>query len=98
MGIGEKLARQRILLGMSLDDMAATTGMSVRQLTAIEAGADSITSPTEMGRMLRLYARKLGVSLDVEQVCVDAGPGIAALNAPPPIPRFLLKPTAARAD
>ena len=98
MGIGEKLARQRILLGMSLDDMAATTGMSIRQLSAIEAGADTFASSTEMGRMLRLYARKLGVSLDVEHGRMNAGTDAPAVIAPPPIPRFLLKPTASRAD
>ena len=99
MGIGEKLARQRHLLGLSIEDIAATTGMSMRQVIAIESNANQFASPVEMSRMIRLYARKLGLAIDA-----DAMAGSGALNeaparvAPPPIPRFLLKQTATRPD
>ncbi|MFM7668962.1 MAG: helix-turn-helix domain-containing protein [Betaproteobacteria bacterium] len=50
MEIGEKLAMQRKQLALSVEDVAATTGMSVRQVLAIEAGAEQFASASEMSR------------------------------------------------
>jgi transcriptional regulator with XRE-family HTH domain len=99
MGIGEKLAQQRHLLGMSIEDIAATTGMSARQVVAIEANADQFAAPIEMSRMIRLYARKVGLVMDADLM----GPGRGRMAAPapvtpPPIPQFLLKQKASRAE
>jgi cytoskeletal protein RodZ len=99
MGIGEKLAQQRHLLGMSIEDIAATTGMSARQVVAIESNADQFAAPVEMSRMIRLYARKVGLSMDTD-LMGSARSRMAAPAAvtPPPIPQFLLKQKASRAD
>ena len=55
MEIGEKLANQRKQLGMSVEDIAATTGMSVRQVLAIEAGADQFAPAAEIARSTWAY-------------------------------------------
>ena len=68
MEIGEKLARQRKNLGLAVEDISSSTGMSVRQVLAIEAGAEQFASPAEMTRMIRLYARKLGVLVDTDNL------------------------------
>jgi len=99
MGIGEKLAQQRHLLGMSIEDIAATTGMSSRQVVAIESNADQFAAPVEMSRMIRLYARKVGLSMDADLMASARGQTEApVVIAPPPIPQFLLKQKASRAD
>ena len=99
MGIGEKLARQRRLLELSVEDIAASTGMSVRQVVAIESNAEPFASPAEMSRMLRLYARKMGVSVESDMAvpsltCPQAPVG----GTPSPIPHFLLKQPLTRAE
>jgi transcriptional regulator with XRE-family HTH domain len=98
MEIGEKLARQRKTLGLEVEDVSASTGMSVRQVLAIEAGAEQFASPAEMNRMIRLYARKLGVLVDTDTFGVAPRRLDPEVVTPPPIPRFLLKPEAGRAD
>lgn len=92
MGIGEKLARQRDALGLAIENIAAATGMSERQVRAIEASADQFAAPVEMERMIRLYARKVGLAIEAEHTAA-ATPGVEpqASAALPPIPRFLLK-------
>ncbi len=99
MSIGEKLAQQRHTLGMSIEDIAATTGMSSRQVVAIEANADQFASPPEMTRMIRLYARKVGLAMDADLLpSVHGRTEEPAVVPPPPIPQFLLKQKASRAD
>lgn len=98
MEIGEKLARQRKTLGLEVEDVSASTGMSVRQVLAIEAGAEQFASPAEMNRMIRLYARKLGVLVDTDTFGVAPRRLDPEVVTPPPIPRFLLKPEAGRVD
>ena len=98
MEIGEKLANQRKLLGMSVEDIAATTGMSVRQVLAIEAGADQFASAAEMSRMIRLYARKLGMLVEPDPAALAARRLDPEVVTPLPIPRFLLKHEAIRPE
>lgn len=99
MGIGETLARQRELQGLTVEDIAASTGMSARQVVAIEAGALQFASAAEANRMVRLYARKLGVMVDTDDAGAASDDGSAAVPATPvAIPRFLLKPSAACED
>lgn len=98
MSIGEKLARRRHALGMSIDDIAAMTGMSVRQVTAIESNAEQLASPAELTRMIRLYARKVGLSSGADGLVAKPRSEARSGVTPPPIPRFLLKPTSAHAE
>ena len=95
MDIGEALASQRRQLGLAIEDIAATTGMSPRQVVAIEALSMGPVPTADMQRMLRLYARKVGLAAEIEQ-CID---GKVRSAEPPPateatIPRFLLKQAA----
>jgi transcriptional regulator with XRE-family HTH domain len=98
MEIGEKLAIQRKQMALSVEDVAATTGMSVRQVLAIEAGAEQFASASEMSRMIKLYARKLGLLIEPDAISLASRRLDSELVAPPPIPRFLLKPEAGHAD
>jgi len=99
MGIGEKLARQRRVQGLSVEHIAASTGMSVRQVVAIESNAEHFAAPAEMGRMLRLYARKMGMSVESDMAAASpAFPQAPVVGTPSPIPHFLLKQPLTRAD
>jgi len=98
MEIGEKLARQRKKLGLEVEDVSASTGMSVRQVIAIEAGAEQFASSAEMNRMIRLYARKLGVPVEADALGAAPRRLDPEIVAPPPIPQFLLKPETGHAD
>ena len=98
MEIGETLAKQRRQLGLAVEDIASSTGMSIRQVLAIESGAEQFASAAEMNRMGRLYARKLGILVEPEPTGLAArrlDPEVVTL---PPIPRFLLKHEASRPD
>ncbi len=98
MSIGEKLARRRHALGLSIDDIAATTGMSVRHVMAIESGAEQFAAPVDMSRMIRLYARKVGLSAGNEGLGMKSRSEVPAGLTPPPIPHFLLKPADSLAE
>jgi transcriptional regulator with XRE-family HTH domain len=98
MSIGEKLARRRHALGLSIDDIAATTGMSARHVSAIESSAEQFAAPVDMSRMIRLYARKVGLSVGAEGLGAKSRSEAPAGIAPPPIPHFLLKPAPSRAE
>ena len=98
MEIGEKLAKQRRQLGLSVEDIASATGMSVRQVLAIEAGAEQLASAAEMSRMIRLYARKLGILVEPDPGALASRRLDPAVVTPAPIPRFLLKQEASRPD
>ncbi len=98
MEIGERLSKQRRQQGLSVEDIAATTGMSVRQVLAIEAGAEQLASAAEMNRMIRLYARKLGMLVEPDPAALASRRLEPEVITPPPIPRFLLKHEAVRPD
>ncbi len=98
MEIGERLSKQRRQQGLSVEDIAATTGMSVRQVLAIESGAEQLASAAEMSRMIRLYARKLGMLVEPDPVALASRRLESEVMTPPPIPRFLLKHEAARPE
>ena len=89
---------RRRQLGLAVEDIAATTGMSVRQVLAIEAGAEQFASAAEMTRMIRLYARKLGVLVETDMANIASRRLDPEVITPPPIPRFLLKPEAGHPD
>ena len=98
MEIGEKLAKQRRQLGLAVEDIASSTAMSVRQVLAIESGAEQFASAAEMSRMIRLYARKLGMLVEPDPAALASRRLEPEVITPPPIPRFLLKHEAVRPD
>ena len=98
MEIGEKLAKQRKQLGLTVEDIASSTGMSVRQVLAIESGDEQIASAAEMSRMIRLYARKLGILVEPDPAALASRRLDPQVVTPPPIPHFLLKQEASRRD
>ena len=98
MEIGEKLARHRKQLGLAVEDIASSTGMSVRQVVAIESGAEQFASASEMSRMIRLYARKIGILVEPDPAMLASRRLDPEVVTPPPIPRFLLKQEASRPD
>ncbi len=98
MEIGEKLAKQRRQLGLAVEDIASSTGMSVRQVLAIESGADQFASASEMSRMIRLYARKLGILVEPDPAALASRRLDPEVVTPALIPRFLLKHEASRPD
>jgi cytoskeleton protein RodZ len=63
--IGQKLRRQREILGLSLDDIEAQTRLRAFYLNALEAGdLDSLPSPVQGRGMLKNYASFLGMDTD----------------------------------
>ncbi len=90
------MAKQRVSLGLSVDELSAISGMSPRQVMAVEAisGQESITPDTQ--RMLRLYARKVGlpdVMSNEPKPPVSANPTMLC-----PVPPFLLKQPSVTVD
>lgn len=101
MNIGQTLSSRRRALGLSIDDLASSTGMSPRQLRAIESLSTLPPESAELRRMLLLYARKTGLLPEVEHFLAGcahrAGP--SPVQAPEAsIPRFLLKQSLAGSD
>jgi cytoskeleton protein RodZ len=83
-GIGEVLRQERLRQGLTLDDIALRTKISVRSLEAIEAdGFDRLPGVVFVRNFVRLYAIDLG--LDPEEL-VAALPRVDVDSAPLPNP------------
>lgn len=75
--IGQRLQRQRELLGLSLDDVERHTHLRKRYLTALEAGdLPGLPSPVQGRGMLNNYASFLG--LDAEPLLLRFAQGLQA--------------------
>ena len=95
--IGKKLSDRRTDLGLEIADVSRLSGMTPRQITAIERSEfQHFNSEQELARLLKLYAKKL----DMELSDMDVGwmpPKTEPASAPQPrdtevqIPAFLLK-------
>lgn len=73
--IGERLVRQRELLGLSLDDVERHTHLRPRYLTALESGElDRLPSPVQGRGMLHNYAAFLG--MDPEPLLLEFADGL----------------------
>lgn len=63
--VGQKLAEQRKLLGISLEEIERHTHLRIRYLQALEAGdLDGLPSPVQGRGMLKNYADFLGLDSD----------------------------------
>ncbi|MEO0317294.1 MAG: Helix-turn-helix domain [Pseudomonadota bacterium] len=93
--IGKKLSDRRMALGLEIADVSRLSGMTPRQITAIErAEYQHFNSDQELSRLLKLYAKKLDLDLGDS----DLGRFLPHTEAAPPpmerevmIPAFLLK-------
>ena len=75
--LGEKLTRQREMLGFSLEEVERNIHIRLHYLEAIEAGnLDGLPSPVQGRGMLQNYAAFLG--LDVEPVLLQFADGLQA--------------------
>lgn len=75
--IGQKLQRQRELLGLSLEDVKRHTHLRTHYLRALEAGIlDDLPSPVQGRGMLNNYAGFLG--LDSERILLRFAEGLQA--------------------
>jgi cytoskeletal protein RodZ len=75
--IGQKLKRQRELLGLSLEDVERHTHLRIHNLQALEAGrVDDLPSPVQARGMLSNYAVFLG--LDPEPLLLRFADGLQA--------------------
>ncbi|OGO36638.1 MAG: hypothetical protein A2W35_16640 [Chloroflexi bacterium RBG_16_57_11] len=88
--VGERLKRQRELLGLSLDDVERHTYLRLHYLLALEAGnLDGLPSPVQGRGMLNNYATFLG--LDPDTLLLRFAEGLqlrlAARQAAQPQPR-----------
>ena len=69
--LGETLKIRRQELGITIQDMSRMTGMAPKKIIALEENrADEFTlAPKELERLLKLYARKLNMSLPAVAPC-----------------------------
>ena len=62
--IGKKLSDRRMALGLEIADVSRLSGMTPRQITAIERSEyQHFNSEQELARLLKLYAKKLDIDL-----------------------------------
>lgn len=93
--IGKKLSDRRIALGLEIADVSRLSGMTPRQITAIErSDYQHFNSDLELARLLKLYAKKLDLDLGEHELGWLMPRPEAAAPAPERevlIPAFLLK-------
>lgn len=93
--IGKKLSDRRMALGLEIADVSRLSGMTPRQITAIERSEyQHFNSEQELSRLLKLYAKKLDLDLgdpDLGRMmpCPESAPPKVEREAM--IPAFLLK-------
>ncbi len=93
--IGKKFSDRRMALGLEIADVSRLSGMTPRQITAIERSEyQHFNSDQELSRLLKLYAKKLEIDLGDP----DLSRLMPCIEAPQPqqerdviIPAFLLK-------
>lgn len=100
--IGKKLSDRRMALGLEIADVSRLSGMTPRQITAIERSEfQHFNSEQELARLLKLYAKKLDMELSDKDIGWIA-PKTEVTATPQPrdveiqIPAFLLKRSAKR--
>ncbi len=95
--IGKKLSDRRMALGLEIADVSRLSGMTPRQITAIERSEfQHFNSEQELARLLKLYAKKLDMELsdkDFGGMVPKAEPTTVSQqrDAEVQIPAFLLK-------
>ena len=95
--IGKKLSDRRMALGLEIADVSRLSGMTPRQITAIErCEFQHFNSEQELARLLKLYAKKLDMELsdkDFGWIAPKAEPAAASQprDVEVQIPAFLLK-------
>ena len=95
--IGKKLSDRRMALGLEIADVSRLSGMTPRQITAIErCEFQHFNSEQELARLLKLYAKKLDMELsdkDIGLIAPKTEPASTphARDAEIQIPAFLLK-------
>ena len=93
--IGKKLSDRRVALGLEIADVSRLSGMTPRQITAIERSEyQHFNSEQELSRLLKLYAKKLDIDLGDAELgwmmpCADIPQ--PAVERDVMIPAFLLK-------
>lgn len=93
--IGKKLSDRRMALGLEIADVSRLSGMTPRQITAIERSEfQQFNSEQELARLLKLYAKKLDIDLgdpDLRRLMPFAEAVQPTVENDVMIPAFLLK-------
>lgn len=93
--IGKKLSDRRMALGLEIADVSRLSGMTPRQITAIERSEfQHFNSEQELARLLKLYAKKLDIDLgdpDLSRLMPFPETAQPAVEREVMIPAFLLK-------
>ena len=93
--IGKKLSDRRMALGLEIADVSRLSGMTPRQITAIERSEfQHFNSEQELARLLKLYAKKLDIDLgdpDLRRLMPFAEAAQPTVEKDVMIPAFLLK-------
>ena len=67
--IGKKLSDRRLALGLEIADVSRLSGMTPRQITAIERSEfQHFNSEQELARLLKLYAKKLDMEVSDKDI------------------------------
>ncbi|MGH9400170.1 MAG: helix-turn-helix domain-containing protein [Thermoanaerobaculia bacterium] len=85
MSFGEELRRERVVRGISLEEIAQTTKISLRLLTALEkSDLSKLPAPTFTRGFIRAYAKELGIDPDekVNAYLADLAGGVPEAPAP----------------
>ncbi len=93
--IGKKLSDRRMALGLEIADVSRLSGMTPRQITAIERSEyQHFNSEQELARLLKLYAKKLDLDLrdpDLRRMMPFPEVAQPAVDREVMVPAFLLK-------
>lgn len=93
--IGKKLSDRRMALGLEIADVSRLSGMTPRQITAIERSEfQHFNSEQELARLLKLYAKKLDIDLgdpDLSRLMPSPVAAQPPVEREVMIPAFLLK-------
>ena len=93
--IGKKLSDRRTALGLEIADVSRLSGMTPRQITAIErSDFQHFNSEQELSRLLKLYAKKLDIDLgdpDLSRCMPFPEAAQPPAEREVPVPAFLLK-------
>ncbi len=98
--IGKKLSDRRMALGLEIADVSRLSGMTPRQITAIERSEfQHFNSEQELARLLKLYAKKLDLDLtdpELGRLMPQTEAAQPVVEREAMIPAFLLKKSARR--
>lgn len=98
--IGKKLSDRRMALGLEIADVSRLSGMTPRQITAIErSDYQHFNSEQELSRLLKLYAKKLDMDLgepELNRLMPFPETARPPVEREAMIPAFLLKRTSGK--